>query len=199
MRAAMGPQRAPSGPDRAQTRLPHGLFLRGPSAARICALHVSLPPRSTTARGVPTAATDVSPTLWPPGAERRARRRSRPATNAHLGSRWQPRASVRAPAPRLPGYAPPRAPRAARIEIRKRRGGAGAGGAAAQRTHPGASQGDAGPPRVMEASSAPPAACHARHTALRRRSPRFSLPDFRRRARARDSGPHENNNTNIAA
>ena len=171
--------------------------MRGPSAARICALHVSLLPRSTTARGVgvPTAATDVSPTLWPPGTERRARRHSRPATNAHLGSRWQPRASARAPAPGLPGYAPPRAPRAVRIEIRKRRGGAGAGGTAAQRTHPGASQGDAGPPRVMEASSAPPAARRARNTALRRRSPRFWLPDFHDGLSGALSPLHENNNT----
>ena len=72
-------------------------------------------------------------------------------------------------------------------------GNAGAGGAAAQRTHPGASQGDAGLPRAMEASSAPPAVCHARHRVTRRCA--GALPDFRRRALARDSGPHDNNNT----
>ena len=113
---------------------------------------------------------------------RHARRRSTPATNAHLGSRWQARASVRAPAAGLPGYPSPRACRAAGIEIQKSREGAGAGGAGGQRTHPGAGQGNAGLPRAMKALSAPPAACRARHTAPHPRSPRFSLPDFRRRA-----------------
>ena len=52
--------------------------------------------------------------------------------------------------------------------------------------HRGAPGGDEGLPRAMGASPAPRPARRVRHTAPRRLRPRFSLPDFRRRARARE-------------
>ena len=153
--------------------------LRGlPAAALICGRafrgRASRPPQRTT-RGRVRAA------LRP----RRGRLKN-PAKRARISA--APRQSGCAagathPSPTVPGAVlPRRAPRSLSAAAQPHDGME----LRAADAHRGAPGGDEGLPRAMGASPAPRPARRVRHTAPRRLRPRFSLPDFRRRARARE-------------
>ena len=153
--------------------------LRGlPAAALICGRafrgRASRPPQRTT-RGRVRAA------LRP----RRGRLKN-PAQRARISAALRQSgcaAGATHPSPTVPGAVlPRRAPRSLSAAAQPHDGME----LRAADAHRGAPGGDEGLPRAMGASPAPRPARRVRHTAPRRLRPRFSLPDFRRRARARE-------------
>ena len=153
--------------------------LRGlPAAALICGRAfrgcASRPPQRTT-RGRVRAA------LRP-----RRGRLKKPAQRARISAALRQSgcaAGATHPSPTVPGAVlPRRAPRSLSAAAQPHDGME----LRAADAHRGAPGGDEGLPRAMGASPAPRPARRVRHTAPRRLRPRFSLPDFRRRARARE-------------